>query len=90
LGIPLPSVFDGLSDQQRGRPGFYFRVVEEGEVEAGDEIVEVAAGPEHMSVFKIIGYCRLVTISTDNFTETNEYRSGVGAKSRFVSSGLIT
>jgi len=36
-----------------GRPGFYFRVVEEGEVEAGDEIVQVAAGPEHMSVFAI-------------------------------------
>jgi MOSC domain-containing protein YiiM len=28
-----------------GRPGFYFRVVEEGEVEAGDEIVQVEAGP---------------------------------------------
>src|SRR5918912_1515811 len=27
-----------------GRPGFYFRVLEEGEVEAGDEIVQVAAG----------------------------------------------
>jgi len=26
-----------------------------------------------------VGYCRLVTISTDNITETNEYRSGVGA-----------
>jgi ferredoxin-NADP reductase/MOSC domain-containing protein YiiM len=36
-----------------GRPGFYFRVVEEGDVEAGDEIVQVAAGPEHMSVFEI-------------------------------------
>src|SRR5260370_114695 len=36
-----------------GRPGFYFRVVEEGEVEASDEIVQVAAGPEHMSVFEI-------------------------------------
>src|SRR5215475_8111173 len=36
-----------------GRPGFYFRVVEEGEVEAGDEIVQVAVGPEHMSVFAI-------------------------------------
>jgi ferredoxin-NADP reductase/MOSC domain-containing protein YiiM len=36
-----------------GRPGFYFRVVEEGEVEAGDEIVQVATGPEHMSVFEI-------------------------------------
>jgi ferredoxin-NADP reductase/MOSC domain-containing protein YiiM len=36
-----------------GRPGFYFRVLEEGEVAAGDEIVQVAAGPEHMSVFEI-------------------------------------
>src|ERR1700758_1330305 len=26
-----------------------------------------------------VSYCRLVTISTDNITETNEYRSGVGA-----------
>ena len=32
------------------RPGFYFRVLEEGEVGAGDEIVKVADGPEHMSV----------------------------------------
>jgi hypothetical protein len=36
-----------------GRPGFYFRVIEEGEVEAGDEIVPVAAGPERMSVFEV-------------------------------------
>ena len=33
-----------------GRPGFYFRVLEEGEVEAGDEIEQVAAGPERMTV----------------------------------------
>jgi ferredoxin-NADP reductase/MOSC domain-containing protein YiiM len=32
------------------RPGFYFRVLEEGEVGAGDEIVKVMAGPERMSV----------------------------------------
>jgi ferredoxin-NADP reductase/MOSC domain-containing protein YiiM/ferredoxin len=32
------------------RPGFYFRVLEEGEVEAGDEIVKVAGGPERLSV----------------------------------------
>jgi ferredoxin-NADP reductase/MOSC domain-containing protein YiiM len=32
------------------RPGFYFRVLQEGEVGAGDEIVKVAAGPEGMSV----------------------------------------
>jgi peroxiredoxin len=32
-----------------------------------------------------VGYCRLVTISTDNLTETNEYRSGVGAHWSFLS-----
>jgi ferredoxin-NADP reductase/MOSC domain-containing protein YiiM len=32
------------------RPGFYFRVLEEGPVRAGDEIVQVAAGPEAMTV----------------------------------------
>jgi ferredoxin-NADP reductase/MOSC domain-containing protein YiiM len=35
-----------------GRPGFYFRVIEEGEVEAGDEIVKLASGAERMSVAK--------------------------------------
>src|SRR5246127_4786112 len=38
---------------KHGRPGFYFRVIEEGEVAAGDEITQVAAGPERMSVFEI-------------------------------------
>ena len=33
-----------------GRPGFYLRVLQEGEVEAGDEIVKALAGPEGMSV----------------------------------------
>jgi peroxiredoxin len=32
-----------------------------------------------------VGYCRLVTISTDNISETNEYRSGVGAHWPFLS-----
>jgi ferredoxin-NADP reductase/MOSC domain-containing protein YiiM len=32
------------------RPGFYFRVLEEGEVGAGDEIVRVAQGPGRMTV----------------------------------------
>jgi ferredoxin-NADP reductase/MOSC domain-containing protein YiiM len=36
-----------------GRPGFYFRVIEEGEVEAGDEVTQVAHGSERMSVFDI-------------------------------------
>jgi MOSC domain-containing protein YiiM len=36
-----------------GRPGFYFRVVEEGEVGVGDGIMLVAPGPERMSIFAI-------------------------------------
>ncbi len=35
------------------RPGFYFRVLEEGEVQAGDEIRKVASGPEQMTVAEI-------------------------------------
>jgi ferredoxin-NADP reductase/MOSC domain-containing protein YiiM len=38
---------------KHGRPGFYFRVLEEGEVEAGDEITQVGSGPERMSVSEI-------------------------------------
>lgn len=38
---------------KHGRPGFYFRVLEEGEVQAGDEITRVETGPEHMSVAEI-------------------------------------
>jgi ferredoxin-NADP reductase/MOSC domain-containing protein YiiM len=38
---------------KHGRPGFYFRVLDEGEVEAGDEITQVASGPERMSVFEV-------------------------------------
>ena len=36
-----------------GRPGFYFRVLEEDEVGAGDEILKVKAGPERMTVAEI-------------------------------------
>ncbi len=35
------------------RPGFYFRVIEEGEVGAGDPIAKVADGPERMTVAEI-------------------------------------
>jgi ferredoxin-NADP reductase/MOSC domain-containing protein YiiM/ferredoxin len=38
-----------------GRPGFYFRVLEEGEVEAGDGIFKVLTGAEGMSVTEING-----------------------------------
>jgi ferredoxin-NADP reductase/MOSC domain-containing protein YiiM len=36
-----------------GRPGFYFRVLEEGEIGAGDEIVKVGEAPERMTVAEI-------------------------------------
>jgi peroxiredoxin len=32
-----------------------------------------------------VGYCRLVTISTDNLLETNEFRTGIGAHWPFLS-----
>jgi ferredoxin-NADP reductase/MOSC domain-containing protein YiiM len=32
------------------RPGFYFRVLQEGEVGAGDDIVKISEGPERISV----------------------------------------
>jgi peroxiredoxin len=32
-----------------------------------------------------VGYCRLVTISTDNLLGTNEYRAGIGAHWTFLS-----
>ena len=35
------------------RPGFYFRVLEEGEVQAGDDIIKLAAGPEQMPVAEV-------------------------------------
>ncbi len=37
------------------RPGFYFRVLREGTVQAGDEIVQVAAGSEGMTVAEVDG-----------------------------------
>jgi ferredoxin-NADP reductase/MOSC domain-containing protein YiiM len=35
------------------RPGFYFRVLQEGEVQAGDEIVKLASSPEAMTVAEV-------------------------------------
>jgi ferredoxin-NADP reductase/MOSC domain-containing protein YiiM/ferredoxin len=37
------------------RPGFYFRVIDEGEVQAGDEIIKLSAGPEQMTVSDVDG-----------------------------------
>lgn len=47
------------------RPGFYCRVLEEGEVGAGDEIVKVADGPEHVTVQEIDGLLYLPGHSLD-------------------------
>src|SRR5450432_379377 len=38
-----------------GRPGFYFRVLQEGEVGAGDDIVKVAEAKERMTVAELNG-----------------------------------
>jgi ferredoxin-NADP reductase/MOSC domain-containing protein YiiM/ferredoxin len=38
---------------QHHRPGFYLRVLQEGEVTAGDEIVKVATGPQAMTVAEV-------------------------------------
>ena len=47
------------------RPGFYFRVLEEGEIGAGDEIVKVADGPERVTVQEIDGLLYLPGHSLD-------------------------
>ena len=47
------------------RPGFYCRVIEEGEIGAGDEIVKVADGPERVTVREIDGLLYLPGHSLD-------------------------
>jgi len=37
------------------RPGFYFRVIVEGDIEAGDEIIKVSDGPGRMSIVEVDG-----------------------------------
>jgi ferredoxin-NADP reductase/MOSC domain-containing protein YiiM/ferredoxin len=37
------------------RPGFYFRVLEEGSVQAGDQIEKIADGPERLTVVAVDG-----------------------------------
>lgn len=44
-----------------------------------------AEGLVHLHRDMEVGYCRLVTISTDNLVATNEYRTGVGAHWPFLS-----
>jgi ferredoxin-NADP reductase/MOSC domain-containing protein YiiM/ferredoxin len=47
------------------RPGFYFRVLEEGEVGAGDEIVKVAEASERMNVAEIDALLYLPTHASE-------------------------
>jgi len=44
----MPALLTG-----HGRPGFYFRVLEEGAVQAGDDVVKVSTGSERMTVATI-------------------------------------
>jgi MOSC domain-containing protein YiiM len=53
LGIRLNEPEMAALVVKHGRPGFYFRVLEAGKVEADNEITRVAFGPERMSVFEI-------------------------------------
>ena len=47
------------------RPGFYFRVLQEGEVGAGDDIVKLADGPERTSVAEVDALLYLPGHSTE-------------------------
>jgi len=47
------------------RPGFYLRVLQEGEVSAGDDIVKVADGPERITVAEVDGLLYLPGHSHD-------------------------
>src|ERR1700743_2160862 len=51
---------------QHGRPGFYFRVIEEGEVQAGDPIVRLERPRETLTVAGIDGLLYLPGRSTDD------------------------
>ncbi len=47
------------------RPGFYFRVLQEGEVGAGDDIIKIADGPEQISVAEVDALLYLPGHSTE-------------------------
>ena len=47
------------------RPGFYFRVLHEGEVGAGDDIVKITDGPERISVAEVDALLYLPGLSSE-------------------------
>jgi ferredoxin-NADP reductase/MOSC domain-containing protein YiiM/ferredoxin len=47
------------------RPGFYFRVIEEGEIGIGDEIVKIADGPQRVTVEEVDGLLYLPNHAPD-------------------------
>ncbi len=51
------------------RPGFYFRVLQEGEVQGGDEIIKVADGPAGMTVAEVDSLLYLNTASREQLEE---------------------
>ncbi|MRG57761.1 MOSC domain-containing protein [Phyllobacterium sp. SYP-B3895] len=53
LGIRMDEPEMAALVVKHGRPGFYFRVLVEGEVQAGDEIMQFASGPGGMTVSEI-------------------------------------
>ncbi|MDR6634990.1 ferredoxin-NADP reductase/MOSC domain-containing protein YiiM [Phyllobacterium sp. 1468] len=55
LGIRMDEPEMAALVVKHGRPGFYLRVLEEGDVQAGDEITQVASGPGGMTVSEIDG-----------------------------------
>jgi ferredoxin-NADP reductase/MOSC domain-containing protein YiiM/ferredoxin len=61
-----------------GRPGFYFRVLEEGDVGAGDAIVKVGDGNERMTVTEI----NALLYSTDHPRDRLERALRIAALSR--------
>jgi ferredoxin-NADP reductase/MOSC domain-containing protein YiiM len=52
------------------RPGFYFRVLQEGEVGAGDDIVKITDGPERMSVADVDALLYLPGHSSEQLQRT--------------------
>src|SRR4030095_16749552 len=60
-----------------GRPGFYFRVLREGEAGAGDEIVKVGRGKEGMTITEI----NALLYSPNHARDTLERALGIQARS---------